>query len=76
MPPEKRGRAGDGGEQQVYRDRGGIGTGDADRDFLRRLASSQQASVFAQRRRRLVQAAFGHIARVIAEGGSALRVLS
>jgi molecular chaperone DnaK len=51
-----------------------IGTGDADRDYLRRLASSQQASIFA-RSGELVQA-FGHIARVIAEGGRGLRVLS
>ncbi len=28
-----------------------IGTGDADRDYLRRLASSEQASIFAQERR-------------------------
>jgi len=51
-----------------------IGTGDADRDFLRRLASSEQASIFA-RSGELVQT-FGHIARVIAEGGRGLRVLS
>ncbi len=51
-----------------------IGTGDADRDYLRRLASSEQASIFAQSGE-LVRA-FGHIARVIAEGGRGLRVLS
>ena len=51
-----------------------IGTGDADRDYLRRLASSEQASIFA-RSGELVQT-FGHIARVIAEGGRALRVMS
>jgi len=51
-----------------------IGTGDADRDYLRRLASSEQASIFA-RSGELVQT-FGHIARVIAEGGRGLRVLS
>ena len=51
-----------------------IGTGDADRDYLRRLASSQQASIFA-RSGELVQT-FGHIARVIAQGGRGLRVLS
>ena len=51
-----------------------IGTGDADRDYLRRLASSEQASIFA-RSGELVQT-FGHIARVIAEGGrTAWRVL-
>jgi molecular chaperone DnaK (HSP70)/uncharacterized protein YegL len=51
-----------------------IGTGDADRDYLRRLASSEQASIFA-RSGELVQT-FGHIARVIAEGGRGLRVMS
>jgi molecular chaperone DnaK len=51
-----------------------IGTGDADRDYLRRLASSEQASIFA-RSGELVHA-FGHIARVISEGGRGLRVLS
>jgi molecular chaperone DnaK (HSP70) len=51
-----------------------IGTGDADRDYLRRLASSEEASIFA-RSGELVQT-FGHIARVIAEGGRGLRVLS
>jgi molecular chaperone DnaK len=51
-----------------------IGTGDADRDYLRRLASGEQASIFA-RSGELVQT-FGHIARVIAEGGRGLRVLS
>jgi molecular chaperone DnaK len=50
-----------------------IGTGDADRDYLRRLASSEQASIFA-RSGELVQT-FGHIARVIAEGGRGLRVM-
>jgi hypothetical protein len=51
-----------------------IGTGEADRDYLRRLASSEQASIFA-RSGELVQT-FGHIARVIAEGGRALRIVS
>jgi molecular chaperone DnaK (HSP70) len=51
-----------------------IGTGDADRDYLGRLASSERASIFA-RSGELVQT-FGHIARMIAEGGRALRVLS
>ena len=50
-----------------------IGTGDADLDYLRRLASTEQGSVFA-RRGELVQT-FGHIARVIAEGGRALRLM-
>ncbi|QEH37939.1 Chaperone protein DnaK [Aquisphaera giovannonii] len=51
-----------------------IGTGDADREYLGRLASSERASIFA-RSGELVQA-FGHIARMIAEGGRGLRVLS
>jgi molecular chaperone DnaK len=51
-----------------------IGMGEADRDYLCRLASSEQASIFA-RSGELVQT-FGHIARVIAEGGRALRVMS
>ena len=51
-----------------------IGTGDADRDYLRRLASSEQASIFAASGE-LVHT-FGHIARVIAEGGRGLRILS
>jgi molecular chaperone DnaK len=50
-----------------------IGTGDADRDYLCRLASSEQASIFA-RSGELVST-FGHIARVIAEGGRGLRVM-
>jgi len=50
-----------------------IGTGDADREYLRRLASSEQGSIFAKSGE-LVQT-FGHIARVIAEGGRALRVI-
>ena len=49
-----------------------IGTGDADLDYLRRLSSTEEGSIFA-RRGELVQT-FGHIARVIAEGGRALRV--
>jgi molecular chaperone DnaK (HSP70)/uncharacterized protein YegL len=51
-----------------------IGTGAADRDYLSRLASSEHASIFA-REGELVQT-FGHIARMIAEGGRALRVMS
>ncbi len=51
-----------------------IGTGDADRDYLRRLASHDQTSIFAQRGE-LVQT-FGHIARAIAEGGRSLRILA
>ncbi len=51
-----------------------IGMGDADRDYLRRLASTEEGSIFAHAGE-LVQT-FGHIARVIAEGGRALRKLS
>ena len=51
-----------------------IGTGDADRDYLRRLASSEQARS-SPGSGELVQT-FGHIARMIAEGGRGLRVLS
>ena len=49
-----------------------IGTGAADRDYLRRISSTEAGTVFA-RQGELV-GAFGHIARVIAEGGRALRV--
>ena len=48
-----------------------IGTGDADLAYLRRLASTEEGSIFA-RRGELV-GAFGHIARLIADGGRALR---
>ena len=51
-----------------------IGMGDADRDYLRRIASTDEGSIFA-RKGELVET-FGHIARVIAEGGRALRVVS
>jgi molecular chaperone DnaK (HSP70) len=51
-----------------------IGMGDADLEYLRRIASSEQGSIFAHAGE-LVQA-FGHIARVIAEGGRSLRKLS
>ena len=51
-----------------------IGTGDADREYLKRLASTEAGSIFA-RGGELVQT-FGHIARVIAEGGRGLRKLS
>jgi Mg-chelatase subunit ChlD len=51
-----------------------IGTGAADREYLSRLASSEHGSIFA-RQGELVQT-FGHIARMIAEGGRGLRVLS
>lgn len=65
-------------QAQAIRGRGieivAIGMGDADQAYLRRLASSEQASIFA-RKGELV-GAFGHIARVISEGGRGLRVLS
>ncbi|MFO0953936.1 MAG: Hsp70 family protein [Isosphaeraceae bacterium] len=51
-----------------------IGTGAADRDYLRRLSSTEAGTIFA-RQGELVRA-FGHIARVIAEGGRALRISS
>ena len=50
-----------------------IGIGSADRDYLRELASTEEGSIFA-RQGELVQA-FGHIARMIAEGGRGLRQL-
>ena len=50
-----------------------IGTGDADRDYLRRLASSEQASIFAKSGE--LVGTFGHIARVIAEGGAPARLV-
>ena len=51
-----------------------IGTGDADREYLRRLASTDAGSIFA-RGGELVPT-FGHIARVIAQGGRGLRIVS
>lgn len=50
-----------------------IGIGAADREYLNRLASSEAASIFVQGGE-LVQT-FGHIARVIAEGGRSLRIV-
>jgi molecular chaperone DnaK (HSP70) len=50
-----------------------IGTGEADKAYLGRLASTEAGTIFA-RRGELV-ATFGHIARVIAEGGRGLRLL-
>lgn len=51
-----------------------IGTGAMDLEYLRRLSSTEAGTIFA-RQGDLVRA-FGHIARVIAEGGRALRTLS
>ncbi len=50
-----------------------IGIGDADLAYLRRLASTEEGSIFAQRGE--LVGAFGHIARIIAEGGRGLRKL-
>jgi molecular chaperone DnaK len=49
-----------------------IGTGAADRDYLRRLSSTEAGTIFARQGELVL--AFGHIAKVIAEGGRALRV--
>jgi len=51
-----------------------IGTGAADLEYLRRLSSTEAGTIFA-RQGELV-GAFGHIARMIAEGGRGLRVVS
>ena len=51
-----------------------IGTGAADRDYLRKLAGTDAGSIFASQGE-LVRT-FGHIAKVITEGGRALRKLS
>ena len=51
-----------------------IGTGDADLAYLRRLASTEEGSIFS--READLSTTFGHIARVIAEGGRSLRKLS
>jgi uncharacterized protein YegL len=51
-----------------------IGTGAADVEYLRRLSSTEEGTIFAKQGD-LVRT-FGHIARMIAEGGRALRVVS
>ncbi len=65
-------------QARVARGRGieivAIGMGEADQDYLRRLASSDQASIFAHKGE--LVGAFGHIAQVISEGGRGLRVIS
>jgi molecular chaperone DnaK len=65
-------------EAKLARDQGvelvAIGMGAADLDYLRKLASSEAGSIFA-RHGELVTT-FGHIARVIAEGGRGLRKMS
>ena len=50
-----------------------IGMGSADLGYLRRLASTEEGSIFAKQGE--LVGTFGHIARVIAEGGRALRLL-
>lgn len=50
-----------------------IGMGDADREYLRRLASTEEGSIFAGRGE--LVGAFSRIAKVIAEGGRTLRTL-
>ena len=47
--------------------------GQADVDYLRRLASTEAGTIFA-RQGELVET-FGHIAKMIAEGGRGLRVV-
>jgi len=51
-----------------------IGMGAADRDYLRRLASTEAGSIFASHGELVTT--FGHIARMIAEGGRGLRTVS
>lgn len=51
-----------------------IGMGEAHLTYLRRLASTEEGSIFA-RQGELVQT-FGHIARMIVQGGRSLRKLS
>ena len=48
--------------------------GEADLDYLKKLASTEAGTIFAKPSE-LVQA-FGHIAKVIATGGRGLRKLS
>ena len=50
-----------------------IGTGDADSHYLSRLASTEAGSIFAAGGE--LVGAFGHIARMIAQGGRSLRKL-
>ena len=50
-----------------------IGTGEADRAYLRRLASTEEGSIFAGSGE--LVGTFGHIARMIAQGGRSLRKL-
>jgi len=50
-----------------------IGTGEADRAYLRRLASTDEGSIFAGSGE--LVGTFGHIARMIAQGGRSLRKL-
>jgi molecular chaperone DnaK len=65
-------------EAKIAREQGidvvAIGIGAADLDYLRRLASTEAGSIFAQHGE--LVSTFGHIARVIAEGGRGLRKMS
>ncbi len=65
-------------QARLARDQGieivAIGTGGADRDYLKRLASTESGSIFASHGE--LASAFGRIARVISEGGRSLRMLS
>ena len=51
-----------------------IGTGAADREYLRKLASTEAGSIFAGLGE--LVSTFGHIARLISEGGRGLRTPS
>jgi molecular chaperone DnaK len=65
-------------EATAARDQGidivAIGIGAADREYLRRLASTESGSIFATQGE--LVSTFGHIARMIAEGGCGLRTVS
>jgi molecular chaperone DnaK len=65
-------------EATAARDQGidivAIGIGAADREYLRRLASTESGSIFATQGE--LVSTFGHIARMIAEGGRGLRTVS
>jgi molecular chaperone DnaK (HSP70) len=50
-----------------------IGTGDADREYLKRLSNTDETAIFAKSGELVTT--FGRIARVISEGGRGLRML-
>ena len=62
---EEAGKAKDAGIEIVA-----IGTGDADQDYLRLIASTDEGSIFAGRGE--LVSTFGHIAKILAEGGPRL----